>query len=92
MARHQLLSPPLRPVDATALIDEVRESMEPEIQIGDHTLTNAQAMAVRVAITAFHAEASADVRLHKDVDGKLDSAYRDRLAEVLELMSRTHKI
>jgi hypothetical protein len=58
---------------------------EPHIQIGTHVLTNAQAMAVRVAITNFHMEVSEDDEARAEL-GPIADGYRDRLGEVLKIM------
>ena len=57
---------------------------EPRIQIGDHILTPAQAMAVRVAITNFHMETSDRDRAAEI--GPIAGAYNARLREVLRMM------
>lgn len=59
--------------------------MEPKIQIGDHVLSEAQAMAVRVAITTFHIEVS-DEGYRQELGAALADAYRDRLSEVLTVI------
>jgi len=60
---------------------------EPEIVINGATLTSAQAMAVRVAITGFHAETSHPQALGNDEHGlKMCTAYHLRLEEVLRLI------
>lgn len=59
--------------------------MEPRIQIDDHVLTEAQAMAVRVAVTNFHAE-TADEEFRKELGDDLCNAYHTRLSEVLLVM------
>lgn len=57
---------------------------EPVITINGRLLTEAQAMAVRVAITTFHAEMSVPGVLGQDEHGqRISEAYRDRLTEVL---------
>lgn len=58
---------------------------EPYIQIGDHVLTEGQAMAVRVAVTSFHMEVSQDEEF-RDGLGPIADGYRDRLGEVLKIM------
>ncbi len=58
---------------------------EPYIQIGDHVLTHAQAMAVRVAITNFHMEVSEDDEIRAGL-GPIADGYRDRLSEVLTII------
>lgn len=59
---------------------------EPYIQIGDHVLTEAQAMAVRVAVTSFHAECAAEGC--REELGPIADAYHARLGEVLAIMLR----
>jgi hypothetical protein len=60
---------------------------EPIITINGHTLTSAQAMAVRVAVTNFHAE-TADVHaLGNDQHGmKMCTAYHLRLCEIIFIL------
>lgn len=63
------------------------DSKEPEITINGTALTNAQAMAVRVAITSFHAETSHPHALGTDEHGlRMCTAYHLRLDEVLRLI------
>lgn len=57
---------------------------EPFIQIGDHVLTEAQAMAVRVAVTSFYAE-TGEEETRANL-GPIADAYHMRLAEVLIVM------
>lgn len=57
---------------------------EPYIQIGDHVLTEAQAMAVRVAVTNFHME-TADQERAAEI-GPIAGAYNARLSEVLRII------
>lgn len=57
---------------------------EPSISINTHYLTDAQAMAVRVAITSFHAE-TADEGCREEL-GPIADAYHLRLSEVLKLI------
>lgn len=57
---------------------------EPRIQIGDRVLTQAQATAVRVAITDFHESVSGDEM--KIALGPIAEGYRDRLTEVLNII------
>lgn len=60
---------------------------EPLITISGRQLTEAQAMAVRVAITAYHQEMADPVALGDDEDGRrMTEAYRDRLTEVLQII------
>jgi hypothetical protein len=55
---------------------------EPTIVINDQILTLGQAMAVRVAIVNFHDA------LGEDEHGeKMSAAYRERLSEVLKIIS-----
>ena len=58
--------------------------VEPYVQIGDHVLTEAQAMAVRVAVTDFHMMVSGDDETREGL-GPIADAYRDRLGEVLKI-------
>lgn len=60
---------------------------EPHIQIGDHVLTEAQAMAVRVAVTNFHME-TGDRDSAREI-GPIAAAYHARLSEVLRLMFKS---
>lgn len=63
----------------------MRDAPEPRIIINNHQLSEAQAMAVRVAICSFESECnSPDGR---NLLGKIADGYRDRLGEVLALMS-----
>lgn len=57
---------------------------EPRIQIGSRVLTDAQAMAVRVAITGFHAETDAEGC--REALGPIADAYHARLGEVLTML------
>ena len=57
---------------------------EPCIQINGRTLTNAQAMAVRVAVTNFHMEVASEEG-KRDL-GPIADAYRARLEEVFKIM------
>lgn len=57
---------------------------EPRIQIGNHVLTTAQAMAVRVAVTSFHAETGAEGC--REELGPIADAYHARLGEVLKML------
>lgn len=61
---------------------------ESDITINGVQLTNAQAMALRVACTAYHQEmASNPDALGDDEHGRrMVAAYRDRLGEVLRLL------
>lgn len=62
---------------------------EPAIVINSHRLTEAQAMAVRVAVSSFWKEMDAPDALGDDRAGRdLAWAYRDRLAEVIKIMHR----
>lgn len=58
---------------------------EPIIQINGHVLTDAQAMAVRVAVTIFHMEVSEDAESREGL-GPIADLYRNRLSEVLKIM------
>lgn len=58
--------------------------MEPKIQIGGHVLTEAQAMAVRVAVTTFHIETGTEEN-RADL-GPIADAYHARLGEVLTII------
>lgn len=57
---------------------------EPYIQIGDHVLTEAQAMAVRVAVTNFHME-TGDRDSAREI-GEIAVGYHARLSEVLRII------
>jgi hypothetical protein len=60
---------------------------EPRITINGRLLTEGQAMAVRVAIAAYHQELQDPDHLGTDRDGRrLTHAYRDRLEEVLRFI------
>jgi hypothetical protein len=59
--------------------------IEPKIQIGDYVLSEAQAMAVRVAVTSFYAE-TGDEEIGFDL-GPIADAYHARLGEVLTVMT-----
>ena len=60
---------------------------EPQIYLNGFELTDAQSMAVRVAITSFHQEMGESDALGDDEAGrKLAAGYRERLGEVLKLM------
>jgi len=62
---------------------------EPEITINGERLTDSQAMAVRVAITNFHAETADKHALGTDEHGmKMCTLYHLRLSEVLGLTLR----
>jgi hypothetical protein len=62
-------------------------SDEPHITINGRELTTGQALAVRVAITSFHAEMSESNALGDDEHGRfMTEHYRDRLSEVLRLV------
>jgi len=63
--------------------------VEPYIQIGDHVLTSAQAMAVRVAISDLYMQVS-DEDYAKEL-GPIAEAYRMRLGEVLTVISNLDK-
>lgn len=58
--------------------------MEPSILIGHIKLTDAQAMAVRVAVTAFQMECDSDEG--KENLGPIADVYSARLEEVLRLI------
>ena len=63
---------------------------EPHTIINGMELTDAQAMAVRVAVTSFYQEMGEKNALGDDEVGrKLASGYRDRLMEGLKLMAET---
>ena len=63
---------------------------EPHIILNGMELTDAQSMAVRVAVTSFHQEMGDKDPLGDDEIGRqMASAYRDRLTEVLKLMTET---
>jgi len=60
---------------------------EPNIIINGHTLTPAQAMAVRVAVSTFYAEMSDPDALGDSEHGKaMATAYHQRLEEVLKCL------
>lgn len=61
--------------------------MEPSITINGHTLSDAQAMSVRVAVTSFRADL--DQPSAADALGPIAAAYAARLDEVLASMFRT---
>ena len=58
---------------------------EPYIQIGDHVLTEAQAMAVRAAINDFYVQTGEDEQ--RAALGPIADAYHMRLAEVLVVVA-----
>jgi len=61
---------------------------EPVITINGRPLIESQAMAVRVAIMAYHQEMADPLALGDDEHGKrMTEAYRDRLGEVLSVMA-----
>lgn len=61
---------------------------EPVITINGRPLIEAQAMAVRVAILAYHQEMADPLALGDDEHGKrMTEAYRDRLGEVLSIIA-----
>ena len=61
---------------------------EPQIYLNGFELTDAQSMAVRVAITRFHQEmGDADALGDDSHDRQMVKAYRERLNEVLIMMS-----
>lgn len=60
---------------------------EPRIRIGDCVLNSAQAMAVRVAITAYHAEVS-DEEYKRDL-GPIAGLYQAHLSEVLRIIFKS---
>ena len=61
---------------------------EPQIYINGFELTDAQSMAVRVAIISFHQEMGVADALGDDSHGRqMVKAYRERLNEVLIMMS-----
>ena len=60
---------------------------EPIITINSVRLTYAQEVAVRVAITSFHAEMAEPDALGDDEHGRaMTKTYRDRLSEVLAVI------
>ena len=62
---------------------------EPTIAINGQMLTKAQAMAVRVAITSFHAHTADLYALGDDAHGiAMCTAYHSRLDEVLRIIIR----
>lgn len=58
---------------------------EPKIQIGNCVLTEAQAMAVRVAVSDFQMQVSEEGK--RDL-GPIADAYNARLSEVIKIMLR----
>lgn len=64
---------------------------EPRIRIGDEVLTEAQAKALRVAVTTVQADMSVDEEKRQGVGEELANAYRDRLMEVLRIILRAPK-
>jgi hypothetical protein len=61
-------------------------SNEPRIKVNGFWLTNAQAMAVRVAVSDFHMQMCIGDQMREDLGLQLADAYRDRLQEVLKIM------
>lgn len=59
---------------------------EPRITINGHELSQAQAVAVRVAITSFHAETEIEHRRHPAERDEIAAAYHARLSEVLRMI------
>jgi hypothetical protein len=60
---------------------------EPTIVINGHTLTDAQAMTVRVAVNNFLHGLREDDALGDDEHGRaMVTAYRDRLNEIVRMM------
>ena len=60
------------------------ELPEPHIQINGRTLTEAQAMAVRIAITEYRTELTEPSA--KSALGQIADAYHARLSEVLSII------
>jgi hypothetical protein len=60
--------------------------IEPKIQIGDHVLTHAQAMALRVAVASFQMECTSDEG--KSDLGPIADAYAARLEEIIAIIMR----
>lgn len=58
---------------------------EPRIQIGDHVLTEGQAMALRVAVGTFHVQTK-DEDWRQDIGTELADAYHARLGEILTII------
>lgn len=58
--------------------------IEPKIQIGHHVLSEAQAIAVRVAVTDFFGQVSTDEG--RAGLGPIADAYEARLGEVLKII------
>ena len=56
--------------------------MEPKVQIGDCVLSEAQAMAVRVAVTSWHSQLAAGEAIEL---GDIGPVYEQRLGEVLKI-------
>lgn len=62
---------------------------EPAITINGVSLSVGQSMAVRVAVSAFHADMCGDTPLGDDGHGRaMQRHYRERLDEVIEIMIR----
>lgn len=59
--------------------------MEAKIQIGEHVLTPAQSMAVRVAVTGFHMQLGEE-EIRQGLGVELADGYRARLREVLDVI------
>jgi hypothetical protein len=61
---------------------------EASITINERVLTNAQAMAVRVAISNFYSDMMEPDALGDDEHGRaMVTAYRERLVEVIRLLA-----
>lgn len=56
--------------------------MEPKVQIGDYVLSEAQAMAVRVAVTTWHSQLASGEATEL---GDIGPVYEQRLSEVLKI-------
>lgn len=56
--------------------------MEPKVQIGDYVLSEAQAMALRVAVTSWHFQLASGEAAEL---GDIGPLYEQRLGEVLKI-------
>ena len=64
------------------------ERNEAHIRVGNTVLTEAQSMAVRVALSSFRMECSDDDEMRDGIGHDLADAYKARLGEVLLLIAR----
>lgn len=62
---------------------------EAKITVNGQELTTAQSLAVRVALSSYHSEMSSnpDALGNDDHGRRMTAAYRDRLAETLQLFN-----